>query len=79
MNSIPKWITIYFISALSVQNRTCARTASNLSMDRYAVQEAGTLEENVLAFLNNHNILFYLLILCLMLHIAGILIIVCMH
>ena len=30
------------------------RTASNLSVD--TVQEAGTLEENVLAFLNNRNI-----------------------
>ena len=44
------------ISGLSVQYRTYARTASNLPMDKYAVQEAGTLEENVLAFLNNHNI-----------------------
>ena len=44
------------ISGLNVQYRTNARTASNLSMDTYTVQEAGTLQENVLAFLNSHNI-----------------------
>ena len=44
------------ISGLNVQYRTYARTASNLPMDNYSVQEAGTLEENVLAFLNKHNI-----------------------
>ena len=36
--------------------RTYARTASNLSMDSHTVQENGTLEENMLAFLNNHSI-----------------------
>ena len=44
------------ISGLNVQYRTYARTASNLPIDNYSVQEAGTLEENVLAFLNKHNI-----------------------
>ena len=44
------------ISGLNVQHRTYARTASNLPMNNYAVQEAGTSEENVLAFLNNHDI-----------------------
>ena len=44
------------ISSLNVQYRTYARTASNFPMDNYSVQEAGTLEENVLAFLNKHNI-----------------------
>ena len=44
------------ISGLDVQYRTYARTGCNLSIDSYAIQEAGTLEENVLAFLNNHNI-----------------------
>ena len=44
------------ISGLSVQRRAYVRTASNLPMDKYSVQEAGTLEENVLAFLNKHNI-----------------------
>ena len=44
------------ISGLNVQYRTYARTVSNLPIDNYSVQEAGTLEENVLAFLNKHNI-----------------------
>ena len=44
------------ISGLNVQHRTYVRTASNLSIDSYTVQEAGTSEENMLAFLNNHNI-----------------------
>ena len=44
------------ISCLNVQHRTYARTVSNLPIDNYTLQEAGTLEENVLAFLNNHNI-----------------------
>ena len=42
------------LSGLNVQNITYARTASNLSMHNYIVHEAGTLRENVLAFLNNH-------------------------
>ena len=44
------------ISDLDVLHRTYARTASNLSIDSHTVQESGTLEENMLAFLNNHNI-----------------------
>ena len=44
------------ISGLNVQDRTYARTARNLSIDSHTVQEVGTLEENVLAFINNHNI-----------------------
>ena len=35
------------ISGQDVQHRTYARTASNLSIDRHTVQEAGTLGENV--------------------------------
>ena len=31
----------------NVQYRTYARTVSNLSIDNYAAQEAGTLEKNV--------------------------------
>ena len=41
---------------LNVQHKTYVRTASNLPIDNYTFQEDGTLEENVLAFLNNLNI-----------------------
>ena len=44
------------IYGLNVQHRTYTRTANNLPMDNHCVQDAGTLEENVLAFLNKHNI-----------------------
>ena len=44
------------ISGLNVQFITCMRTASNLPIGNYTVQEAGTLDENVLAFPNSHNI-----------------------
>ena len=44
------------IIGLIVHDRTYARTTSNLPMDNYTVKEAGTIEENVLVFLYNHNI-----------------------
>ena len=44
------------ISCLNVQYRIYSRTTSNLPMDNYTVQEVGTLEENMLAILKNHNI-----------------------
>ena len=44
------------ISGLNTQYGTYARNARNLPIGNYTVQEAGTLEENLLAFLNDHNI-----------------------
>ena len=44
------------ISGLNFQYGTDTRTASNLPMGNDSVKEAGTLEENVLAFLNKENI-----------------------